>query len=43
MSNSVVDPKKCAVVVIDMANDFVYPGGVLAEAGGPEYQEKAKG
>ena len=43
MSSSVVDPKKCAVVVIDMANDFVYPGGVLAEAGGPEYQEKAKG
>lgn len=43
MSESQVDPKKCAVVVIDLANDFVYPGGILADAGGEQYQEKAKG
>ncbi|HEX4574675.1 MAG TPA: isochorismatase family cysteine hydrolase [Gemmatimonadales bacterium] len=37
------DPKKSAVVVIDMANDFVYPGGVIADAGGPDYQRHAQG
>ena len=26
-----------AVLVIDMANDYVYPGGTIANAGGPEY------
>ena len=31
-----------AVVVIDLANDFVYPGGVIADAGGPAYQVKAQ-
>ncbi len=31
-----------AVVVIDLANDFVYPGGVIADAGGPEYQQRAQ-
>ena len=31
-----------AVVVIDMANDFVYPGGTIANAGGPEYQQRAQ-
>lgn len=31
-----------AVVVIDMANDFVYPGGVIADAGGPDYQQRAQ-
>lgn len=31
-----------AVVVIDLANDFVYPGGVIADAGGPAYQAKAQ-
>ncbi len=31
-----------AVVVIDMANDFVYPGGVIADAGGPDYQRRAQ-
>jgi nicotinamidase-related amidase len=25
-----------------MANDFVYPGGVIADAGGPEYQQRAQ-
>jgi nicotinamidase-related amidase len=32
-----------AVLVIDMANDFVYPGGTIADAGGPEYQQRAQG
>ncbi len=31
-----------AVLVIDMANDFVYPGGTIADAGGPEYQQRAQ-
>jgi nicotinamidase-related amidase len=33
---------KTAVVVIDLANDFVYAGGVIADAGGPAYQAKAQ-
>lgn len=33
---------KSAVIVIDMANDFVYPGGVIADAGGREYQTRAQ-
>jgi nicotinamidase-related amidase len=33
---------KSAVVVIDLANDFVYAGGVIADAGGPAYQAKAQ-
>lgn len=36
------DAKKCAVVVVDMARDFVEEGGFIANAGGPEYREKAK-
>ncbi len=36
------DLRNSAVVVIDMANDFVYPGGVIADAGGPEYQRRAQ-
>ena len=31
-----------AVLVIDLANDFVFPGGVIAGAGGPDYQERAQ-
>jgi len=31
-----------AVVVIDVANDFVFPGGVIADVGGPDYQARAK-
>jgi nicotinamidase-related amidase len=31
-----------ALVLIDMANDFVYAGGVIADAGGPEYQKRAQ-
>lgn len=33
---------KSAVVVIDMANDFVFAKGVIADAGGPEYQRRAQ-
>ena len=36
------DPERSAIVVIDMANDFVHAGGVIADAGGPEYQQRAK-
>lgn len=31
-----------AVLVIDMANDFVFPTGVIADAGGAEYQQRAQ-
>jgi len=34
--------EKSAVLVIDMANDFVYPGGTIADAGGPDYQARAQ-
>ena len=34
--------KRSAVVVVDMARDFVEEGGFIANAGGPEYREKAK-
>ena len=34
--------QKSAVVVVDLANDFVYPGGVIADAGGPAYQALAQ-
>ena len=36
------DPERSAIVVIDMANDFVHAGGVIADAGGPEYRQRAK-
>ena len=36
-------PRSSAVVVIDLANDFVFPGGVIADAGGPDYQARAQG
>ncbi|HEU5261357.1 MAG TPA: isochorismatase family cysteine hydrolase [Gemmatimonadales bacterium] len=36
------DLRKSAVIVIDMANDFVYPGGVIADAGGRDYQTRAQ-
>jgi len=36
------DPRTSAVVVIDLANDFVFPGGVIADAGGPDYQVRAQ-
>ena len=31
-----------AVLVIDMANDFVFPTGTIADAGGEEYQRRAQ-
>jgi len=37
-----VAPAASAVIVIDVANDFVNPGGVIAEAGGPDYRARAK-
>jgi nicotinamidase-related amidase len=33
---------KSALVIIDLANDFVYAGGAIANAGGPAYQERAQ-
>src|SRR2546421_12653092 len=43
MSTTELDTlRDSAVVVIDMANDFVYPGGVIADAGGPDYQLRAQ-
>jgi nicotinamidase-related amidase len=33
---------RSALVVIDLANDFVYRGGVIADAGGPAYQALAQ-
>jgi nicotinamidase-related amidase len=37
-----VGPSECALLIIDLANDFVYPGGVIADAGGPAYQRRAQ-
>jgi nicotinamidase-related amidase len=31
-----------AILVIDLANDFVLPGGVIADAGGVDYQARAQ-
>ena len=31
-----------ALVVVDLANDFVYPGGTIADAGGTAYQARAQ-
>ena len=36
------DHARSALVVIDLANDFVYAGGVIADAGGPAYQTRAQ-
>ena len=37
-----IQPEKCAVIVVDMARDFIEPGGFIANAGGEEYQANAK-
>ena len=37
-----VSPRESALVLIDLANDFLYPGGVIADAGGAEYQQRAQ-
>jgi nicotinamidase-related amidase len=36
------NPSRSALLIIDLANDFVYPGGVIADAGGPAYQALAQ-
>ena len=36
------DRSGSALVLVDLANDFVYAGGVIADAGGPAYQERAQ-
>jgi nicotinamidase-related amidase len=41
MSNTSPNPKS-AVIVIDLAKDFVFAGGVIADAGGAEYQARAQ-
>jgi len=35
-------PHQSAVLVIDMANDFVFEPGTIATAGGPDYQRRAQ-
>jgi nicotinamidase-related amidase len=35
-------PSESAIVVIDLANDFVHAGGTIADAGGPAYQARAQ-
>lgn len=42
MSQKLSSTENSALVIIDLANDFVYPGGVIADAGGAEYQAKAQ-
>jgi nicotinamidase-related amidase len=37
-----IQPRECALLIIDLANDFVYPGGVIADAGGGAYQQRAQ-
>ena len=42
MPQNSISTQGSALVVIDLANDFVYAGGVIADAGGPEYQANAQ-
>lgn len=42
MSYENVDLDRSAVLVIDLAKDFVFPGGTIADAGGEEYQKRAQ-
>lgn len=37
-----IQSENCAVIVVDMARDFIEPGGFIANAGGEEYRAKAK-
>jgi len=37
-----IRPGESALLLIDLANDFVYPGGVIADAGGAAYQRRAQ-
>lgn len=43
MPYNAFEPEKSAVLVIDLARDFVFPGGTIADAGGEEYQQRAQG
>ncbi|ARO15685.1 isochorismatase (2,3 dihydro-2,3 dihydroxybenzoatesynthase) (Superoxide-inducible protein 1) [Ketogulonicigenium robustum] len=36
------DPKKSAIILVDVARDFIEPGGTIADSGGPEYIARAK-
>lgn len=36
------DPRKSAVILVDMARDFVEEGGFIADAGGPDYRARAR-
>jgi nicotinamidase-related amidase len=36
------DTSRSALVVVDLANDFVHAGGVIADAGGAAYQARAQ-
>jgi nicotinamidase-related amidase len=40
--NRPVDPSTSALLVIDMARDFVHEGGTIADSGGPEYRDRAQ-
>ncbi len=42
MSHNSISTQDSALVIIDVANDFVYPGGFIADAGGPAYQANAQ-
>ena len=35
-------PNNCAVILVDMARDFVEEGGFIADAGGPDYRARAQ-
>ncbi len=37
-----IQSEKCAVIIVDMARDFIEPGGFIADAGGADYQARAK-
>jgi len=37
-----IQPQASAIILVDMARDFVEPGGFIADAGGTTYQAKAK-
>jgi len=37
-----IDPRKCALILVDMARDFVEEGGFIADTGGPAYRERAR-
>jgi nicotinamidase-related amidase len=40
---SAINPSRSALVLIDMAHDFVDEGGTIADAGGPDYRARARG